>query len=100
MWSNLYFSLKYAHFGSNIVWFCMWFTAGTCDSALVTLVALIHGILSVSGLLLFLINRFLKKTLFTAKVWRAFTFISLVAMVFCYAIILLGLMAGQSCPSA
>lgn len=64
------------------------------------LVALIHGMLSLAGMALFLINKFMKKTSFTAKVWRAFTFVSLIAMVFCYIIVLFGLLAGKSCESA
>jgi hypothetical protein len=36
MWSNLYFSLKFGHFGSNMVWFTMWFlVGGGCSSMLV-----------------------------------------------------------------
>jgi hypothetical protein len=36
MWSNLYFSLKFGHFGSNLVWFSMWFFAGGgCSSMLI-----------------------------------------------------------------
>ncbi len=100
MWSNLYFSLKYAHFGSNLTWFLIWVFGGSCESSLVMLIALIHGILSIAGLFLFLFNRFMKKTAFTAQVWKAFTFISLVAMIFCYVIVLLGLLAGKSCQSA
>lgn len=64
------------------------------------LIALIHGMLSLTGMVLFLTNKFLKKTSFTAKVWRAFTFVSLIAMVFSYVIVLFGLLAGRSCPSA
>lgn len=30
MVTTLYFSLKYAHFGSNLVWFLMWIYGGTC----------------------------------------------------------------------
>jgi uncharacterized membrane protein YbhN (UPF0104 family) len=63
-------------------------------------VALIHGILSFSGIIIFLFNRFMKKTALTAKIWRAFTFVSLIAMVFCYLMVLLGLLAGKSCQSA
>jgi hypothetical protein len=100
MWSNLYFSLKYAHFGSNLVWFLMWIFGGNCESVLVMLVALIHGILSFFGIIIFLFNRFMKKTVLTAKIWRAFTFVSLIAMVFCYLMVLLGLLAGKSCQSA
>jgi hypothetical protein len=64
------------------------------------LVALIHGLLSLTGVSLFLINKFLKKTSLTAKVWRAFTFVSLISMIFCYVIVLFGLLAGKSCESA
>lgn len=30
MITTLYFSLKYAHFGSNLVWFLMWLFGGSC----------------------------------------------------------------------
>jgi hypothetical protein len=30
MSTTLYFSLKYAHFGSNLVWFLMWVFGGAC----------------------------------------------------------------------
>jgi len=100
MITTLYFSLKYAHFGSNLVWFIIWIVGGLCESPLVMLVALIHGMLSFTGIILFVINKFLKKTSLTAKIWRAFTFVSLIAMVFCYVIVLFGLLAGKSCESA
>jgi len=64
---------------------------------LVMLIALIHGMLSIAGMALFLVNKFLKKTSFTAKIWKAFTFVSLIAMVFCYVVVLFGLLAGKSC---
>lgn len=64
------------------------------------LIALIHGMLSITGLILFLLNRLLKKTAFTAKVWKAFTFVSLIAMIFCYVVVIFGLLAGKSCESA
>jgi hypothetical protein len=64
------------------------------------LVALIHGMLSLTGLSLLLLNKFLKKTALTAKIWKAFTFVSLIAMIFCYILVLFGLLAGKSCQSA
>jgi hypothetical protein len=64
------------------------------------LVALIHGMLSLTGMALFLLNKVLKKTSLTAKIWRAFTFVSLIAMLFCYVVVLFGLLAGKSCESA
>jgi hypothetical protein len=97
MATTLYFSLKYAHFGSNLVWFLIWVVGGSCESPLVMLVALIHGMLSLTGMILFGINKILKKTSLTAKIWRAFTFVSLIAMVFCYVVVLFGLLAGKSC---
>jgi hypothetical protein len=30
MASTLYFSLKYAHFGANLVWFIIWLMGGQC----------------------------------------------------------------------
>ena len=30
MVTTLYFSLKYAHFGSNLVWFIIWIVGGQC----------------------------------------------------------------------
>jgi hypothetical protein len=64
------------------------------------LIALIHGMLSLTGMVLLILNKFLKKTSLTAKIWRAFTFVSLIAMVFCYVVVLFGLLAGKSCESA
>jgi hypothetical protein len=97
MWSNLYFSLKFAHFGSNIVWFIIWILGGSCDGLLITLVAVIHGLLSVTGFLLFIVNKIMKKTSFTAKMWKAFACISLFLMIFCYILILFDLMGDALC---
>lgn len=100
MASTLYFSLKYAHFGSNIVWFLMWLFGETCVSIPVTLVAVIHGLLSFTGFLLFIINKFQRKTSFSAKLWKVFTCVSVTLMIVCYLIILFGLIGGPSCQSA
>lgn len=92
MWNNLYFSLKYAHFGSNLVWFLIWILGKSCVSIPVTLVAVVHGLLSVTGFFLFVINKFMRKTSFSAKMWKAFTCLSLFMMIFCYVVILFGLL--------
>lgn len=100
MMFNLYFVLKYAHFGCNIVWAFLW-AAGIneCQHFGVSLVGFLHGFLSVMGLVSFLVMNLMKKTSVTSKGWKQFYVISIIIMVFSYLLILLSSLSDISCPS-
>ena len=98
MFCNLYIGLKYAHLGSNIVWSFMWLEGSQCHHFLITFVGFTHALISLLGLISFVLMSLLRKTEATAKCWRKFYGISLLAMLFCYLLVLLGLPSTHNCP--
>ena len=101
MWANIYFGLKYAHLGSNIVWTFMWFTAkSSCGQVIISIIASIHGILSITGLVSFIVMNMLKKTTCTAKGWKYLMIASIAAMLICYLLCILEFLVPKSCTDA
>ena len=100
MWTNLYLGIKFAHFGSNIVWPLMWFMEiNTCGSKFLSFIAIVHAVFSVIGFLTFVVLHLMSKSSFTASCWRKITIISIVMMVICYLVILLFLLIAPECNS-
>lgn len=101
MWTNLYFGLKYAHLGCNLVWTFLYFTEHQkCGQFLILLIACIHGILSIIGMIMFLILKFLRKTSVTAKGWKVLMGSSIVLMLVCYLLCILELILPDKCEDA
>ena len=95
MWTNLYFGLKYAHLGSNIIWTFMYFGAkASCGQILIILIACIHGFISIIGFITFVFLKILKKTSFTAKCWKYIIIMSIILMFFCYLMAILELIVS------
>ena len=99
MMFNLYFVLKFAHFGSNIVWTFMWAQASNCHHFLVTLVGVVHGLLSVLALISFLVMNLMGKTTLTSKCWKQFYGISIAMMIVCYLVVILAIPSSHSCSN-
>ena len=100
MWANLYFALKYAHLGSNVVWTFMWIIGGSfCAHGLIALIASIHGLLSISGLVIFIVMIFLRKTSFTEKIWKYLMIFSIGAMLFCFLMCIFELLIPENCQN-
>ena len=100
MWANLYFALKYAHLGSNVVWTFMWMIGGNfCAHGLIAMIACIHGILSISGLVIFIGLKFFRKTSFTEKVWKYLMILSIGAMLFCFLMCIFELLIPEKCQN-
>lgn len=101
MWANLYFGLKYAHLGSNIVWTFMFFgESNGCGQVLIAIIASIHGVISVIGLITFVVLKILRKTTCTAKCWKYIISISIICMLFCYLLCILELLVPLKCQKA
>lgn len=90
MVSNMYFGLKFAHFGCNIMWTFLWIQSLNCYNIFVTAIGLIHGILSVFGLLCFIVMNLMRKSRQTARFWKQIYAVSILFMILCYLISFLG----------
>jgi hypothetical protein len=86
MWANLYFGLKYINFGSNILWCFLWVQSWECSCTLIGIIGVIHGLLSVVGVVVFLVLNLLKKNNTTAKCYKYLYTISIILLIFCYII--------------
>lgn len=100
MMFNLYFVLKYAHFGCNVVWTYMWLAGNECNHLIVSVIGIIHGLLAVAGLVSFVVMNLMKKTTLTSKCWKQFYVISIFMMIFCYILIWIAASTDQSCASS
>lgn len=99
MWRNLYFVLKFAHLGCNIVWTIFWLQFVQCGHAIASVIGVIHAILSLVGLISFIILSIMKKTTTTAKCWRQLYIISIILMIVCYAISFVGKLFSGDCQA-
>lgn len=97
MIGHLYMILKYLHCGSNLAWTIIWFTGLECDNVAVALIAIIHGLLSIINMLSLIGIKIYGKTSGVVRFWKKLTFISLIFMIFCYLIVLVGLVSGAKC---
>lgn len=97
MWCNLYFALKFAHLGSNIVWTIFWIQCSFCNHILITMIGIIHLILSILGLISFVIMNFMRKTSRTAKLWKQLYVISILLMIVCYVSSFVGEPTSKDC---
>ena len=97
MWANLYLGLKFAHFGSNIIWTFMWLEATHCHHFVIGFVGFTHGFFSLIGIVSFLIMNFMGKTQLTSKYWKYLYAISLFAMILCYLLVLIALPSSHTC---
>lgn len=84
MWANLYFGLKFMNFGCNLVWTFLWIQGAYCANFLVAMIGIIHGILSLTGLVIFLLLSLLRKNTKTAKCYHYLYLCSLICLLFCY----------------
>lgn len=100
MVSNMYFGLKFAHFGCNIMWTFLWIQCMGCYNIFVTVIGVIHGILSIFGLLCFIVMNLMRKSRQTAKFWKQIYAISIVLMIFCYIISFLGGISVGGCEQS
>ena len=62
MWANLYLGLKFAHFGSNIIWTFMWLEGTHCHHFVIGFIGFAHAFLSIIGIVSFFIMNFIGKT--------------------------------------
>lgn len=90
MVANMYFGLKFAHFGCNILWTFLWIQSSSCHNIFVVAIGLIHGILSIFGLLCFVVMNLMRKSRQTARFWKQIYAVSILLMVLCYIISFLG----------
>jgi hypothetical protein len=97
MYANLLFALKFINFGSNIAWTFMWILNWNCDSKMVGLIGFIHGMLSLMNLFLLLGTKIVGKNSCSAKLWRTFTFVSIVILLICYLLTLLNFFSIGGC---
>ena len=97
MWCHMYFGLKFANLGCNIVWSIFWIKSSYCGNAFVAIIGAIHCILSVVGLISFVILNFAGKNTKTAKFWKQIFFISVALMLFCYVLSFLAEGSASSC---
>ena len=100
MWINLYFGLKFAHLGCNIIWTFLWIQCSYCGYIIIAVIGIIHGVLSITGLISFVITNFMRKTSTTAKCWKAIYVISVVFMIFCYVASFIGGPMSKDCSPA
>lgn len=84
MYCNLYFGLKFVHFGGGIFWTFLWLQALSCGNVLLAFIGIIHGVLSVFGFVVFVIMNMIKKNSMTAKCWRQLYILSIVVLLLCY----------------
>jgi len=94
---HLFFILKYLHFGSNLVWTIIWLTAINCQSIIIALIALIHGIFSVINMGGLIAIKCMGKTSGVVKFWKLLTLISIFMMVLCLAFVIFGMIEESSC---
>jgi hypothetical protein len=99
MYFNLYFSLKFANLGCNIVWTAFWIQSSYCGSIFIAAIGFIHGVLSALGLLSFIVMSVLRKSTTTAKFWKQIYVVSIALMVFCFVIALIATSSSRSCGS-
>lgn len=100
MWCNLYFALKFAHLGCNIVWAVFWIQCSFCNHIILFLIGIIHLLLSITGIISFIIMNFMKKTSRTAKLWKQLYVISILLMIVCYATSFVGEPTSKDCLPA
>ncbi len=100
MYNNLYFALKFINLGSNIVWTAFWLQSSFCNNIFVTTIGFIHGLLSIVGLVGFIIMNLLRKNTVTAKSWKQIYIVSIVLMLFCFVVSFIGEGSANSCGPA
>jgi hypothetical protein len=97
MISNLFIVLKFLHFGSNLVWLAVWASTLYCPRLDLTLIAIIHTLLSIANAVTLGLYRWLGKTHSIVKFWKTLCATSLILMIFCYLVVLLGLSSSSDC---
>lgn len=97
MWCNLYFSLKFAHLGCNVIWTIFWIQCAFCGHILIGMIGIIHVVLSLIGLICFVVMNFMKKTSKTAKMWKQLYILSIILMIVCYVASFIGEPTSKDC---
>lgn len=87
MWSNLYFSLKFLNLGCNIIWSFMWFIENSESNAIPSLIAVVHGLISILNFCSLNAMNFMRKNETTAYCWRYIYIFSILMMAICYILI-------------
>lgn len=102
MAGDLFIVLKYLHFGSNLVWLAIWYSAEAnhCSRVNHALIAFIHAILSVLNCSSILISKLLGNLFSHNSHWRTLTSISLFMMLVCYLLILVDGPIQPECHSS
>lgn len=97
MVANMYFGLKFAHFGCNIMWTFLWIQSSSCNNFFVLAIGVIHGILSIFGLLCFIVMNLMRKSRQTARFWKQIYAVSIFLMILCYLMSFLGGISVGDC---
>jgi len=97
MVGTLFNVLKYLHFGSNITWVLVWIGALSCGSFLVGLIAMIHGMLCMLNTVFLIVYWCHGKYSSVVRFWRMIALLSLLLMLLCWLISVLGVIAHDSC---
>lgn len=97
MVSNLFIVLKFLHFGSNLLWLAVWASTLECLRIDITIIALIHTLLSLGNAITLSLYRWFGKTQNIVKFWNTLCIGSLFLMIFCYLVVLLGLSSSSDC---
>ena len=100
MIANLFIVLKYLHFGSNLMWLFLWTATLDCMRIDVDLVAIIHAVLAVINVVTLFIYKIGGKTSGIVSFWKGICVISIVAMAFCFLVMLIGLTASSKCQES
>ena len=92
MKANFYLVLKYLHFGCNLTWAVIWYflVIDNASQICIDLVGVFHLFLAILSFFTLLSGTILGKISFLAKRWKVLTFVSVVAMILCYLIALVG----------
>ncbi len=97
MISNLFIVLKFLHFGSNLMWLAVWASTLDCLRVDITIIAVIHTLLSLGNAIALIMYKLFGKTKAIVKFWNTLCIGSLFLMIFCYLIVLLGLSSSSDC---
>lgn len=92
MAGEIYFVMKFLHFGSNLIWTILSYTiiVNSYSHLEVTLVGLFHAVLSLSNFMFLIGVKVMARGLGHMKTWRVMALISVLTMMLCYMMVLLG----------
>lgn len=93
MIANLFIVLKYLHFGSNVIWLFLWTTTLDCMRIDIDLIALIHAGLAIFNAFILVFYKICGKTSNIVNFWKGSCAFSIILMLFCYIVVVIGLTA-------